>query len=96
MITDQDITTLKKTFATQESLDRLTDTVDGIQEQVGDIKVELGEIRETLDSLDVKFDGMIGLLEASMQEHGAGAAHLARHDRQIGALAAATSTNLPD
>lgn len=102
MITDEDVTKLKKTFVTKDEFSHLSEKVDGIQERLGDLSVEVGEIKDRLDSveakidsIDTKFDGMIGLLEASMQEHGAGAVHLARHDRQIAALATAARTTLP-
>jgi methyl-accepting chemotaxis protein len=98
---------LGKTFATKDEFGQLVEKVDGIQDQLGDLKVEVGEIHDRIDSLeenltgkigslDVKFDAMLGLLTGSMQEHGAGAVHLARHDRQIGALAIATGVPLPD
>lgn len=110
MITDADVTKLKKTFVTKTEftvltnkvdvlsnrVDTLTDRVEGITEKVGDLSVEVGEIHDKLDGLDVKFDAMLDLLSDSKQEHVMGAAHLMRHDRQIAALATATSTVLPD
>lgn len=87
---------LNKTFVTKTEFNGLVVRVDGITEKVGDLSVEVGELHEKFDSLDVKFDAMLGLLTDSMQEHGAGAVHLARHDRQIGALATATGVSLPD
>ena len=109
MITDQDIQKLEATFATkgelkeyakQDSLNLLSEKVDGLHEQVGDFRVEFAELRGNMDSrfdtLESKFDGMLGLLLASMEEHGAGAVHLARHDRHIGALATVTGVTLPD
>jgi predicted nuclease with TOPRIM domain len=87
---------LEEKFVTKPEFRRLEAKVDGIQEEVGDLKVEFAEFREKLDGLDVKFDAMLGLLTDSMEEHRSGAAHFARHDRQIAALATATGTALPD
>ena len=103
MITDADVTKLKKTFVTKtefnglvERVDVLTVRVDGLTEKVGDMSVEIGEIHEKIDGLDVKFDAMLGLLTDGVQEHAVGAVQYARHDRQIKALATATNTVLPD
>jgi|GEM_PF-1599137 len=103
MISDQDITKLKETFPTKEDFSELSVKVDGIQEELGDLKVEVGELHDKFDTLSNKFDsmeskidGMVGLLEASLQEHGAGAVHLARHDRHITALATHASVSLAD
>ncbi|MDP2268376.1 MAG: hypothetical protein Q8K46_04320, partial [Deltaproteobacteria bacterium] len=96
-----------KEYAKQDSLNLLSEKVDDLQEHVGDLRIEFAELRENVDSrfnaldlrfdtLESKFDGMLGLLTASMEEHSAGAVHLARHDRHIGALAAATGVTLPD
>jgi predicted NUDIX family NTP pyrophosphohydrolase len=92
-----------KSFATKEALSELALKVDGIQEQLGDLKMEVGELHDKFDgletkfdSMDVKFDAMLDLLTGSMQEHAVGAVIFARHDRQIGALAAATGITLPD
>lgn len=100
MITNADANMLeerfKKVFVTKDEFSELVVRVDGIQEQLGDLKVEVGEIHEKVDGLDVKFDAMIGLLTDSMQEHRVGAAHLARHDRQITMLATTVGVSLPD
>lgn len=88
------------TFVSKEEFSRLSEKVDGIQEELGDLKVEVAEVRERMDSgfdsLESKFDGMLGLLMASMEEHAVGAVQYARHDRQISALAAATGISLPE
>jgi hypothetical protein len=107
MITDQDVEKLKETFVTKTEHQDLVRRVDGIQEQLGDLKVEVGELHDKVDALEVKvtqkfdvlevkFDAMLGLLTDSMEEHRSGAAHFARHDRQIAALGVATGTVLPD
>jgi chromosome segregation ATPase len=85
-----------KTYATQDSLNRLEQKVDGIQEELGDLKIEVGELHDKIDSIDNKIDGLAGLIHASLEEHGAGAVHLARHDRQIKALAQGAGMLLPD
>jgi hypothetical protein len=96
MITDQDITLLKATFATKEQHEALAIKVDGIQETVGDLKVEVGEINEKVDDSLVKLDFIIGTLRTLEQENGAGAAHLERHDRQLTALATSAGITLPN
>jgi hypothetical protein len=96
MITDQDVEKLKETFATKEDLRELGVKVDGMQEEIGDLRVEVGEIKDRIDGLDNKFDSMIGLLTASMEEYAMGGEHLARHDRQLAALSMATGVALPD
>ncbi len=89
MISDQDITKLKEVFATKEA--------------VADLSLEVGELHDKIDALDVKMDsieskidGLAGMIHASLEEHGAGAAHLSRHDRQINTLATNAGVTLPD
>ena len=126
MITDTDITKLKKTFATKDDLkmfatkedlsdmrkdfkkvfatkEDLASVRDELKEDIADIHVELGELHDKFDNLagrfdsfEVKLDKIVGGLEDQRLENAAGAIHLARHDRQIGALAIATSVTLSD
>ena len=76
-------------------------------EKGGDLPVEVGEIHDRLDSLDAKFDAqhdsmhvkldnIAGMLEDHRLEDAAGAAHLARHDRQIEALATHARITVPN
>ena len=95
MITNADITKLKGVFASKEEL--------------ADVKVELGEVHDTLDTMasaldtvartvvriENTLDGMTGAIHRLDTENGAGAAHLARHDRQISALAVHAHIQLP-
>ncbi len=67
---------------------------DGLEEQVGDLRVEVGELHDKFDSMESKIDGLVGLVHASLEEHGAGAAHLVRHDHQIAELAAHVGVTL--
>lgn len=90
----------KKVFATKEDLAGVRDE---LKEDIADIHVELGELHdkfdnlaEKFDSFEVKLDKVVGGLEDERLENAAGAVHLARHDRQIGALALATNIALPD
>ncbi len=72
MITDQDVTKLKKTFLTKEEfkkaakdfaskkvLNTLSNTVDNLVYELGDIKVEIAEIKETLTERIEKLDAKI-------------------------------------
>lgn len=93
MITDADITKLKKSFVTKEEF----------HEELADVHVELGELHDKFDNLNEKFDvfgvkldKIIGGLENERLENAAGAVHLVRHDRQIEALALAANITLPD
>lgn len=103
MITDADVTKLKKTFSTKKEFSRLetkVDTLDakfdGLQEEVGDLKVEVGELKDRFDSFEVKLDRIVAGLDEERLENAAGVAHLARHDRHIAALAAKAHCTLPD
>lgn len=107
MITDTDITKLKKTFATKEDIvdvrDELKNVRDELKEDIADVYVELGELHDKFDTLagkfdsfEVKLDKIVGGLEDERLENAAGAVHLARHDRQIATLALATNVALPD
>lgn len=93
MITDTDITKLEKVFATKGELSELRT----------EMRTEFGEVHEKIDSvalavgrIENSLDGIAGAIQDLRTENGAGAAHLARHDRQIEALAFATSITLPN
>ncbi|MBI4065776.1 hypothetical protein HY412_01100 [Candidatus Kaiserbacteria bacterium] len=99
MITDTDITKLKKVFATKDELFALrTDMNQGFHEvgerfeqtdeKIDTIAVGVGRIENALD-------GIFGAIQDLRTENSMGAIHLARHDRQIDALALATHTTLP-
>lgn len=103
MITNEDVTKLKRVFATKEDLgvvhikvDALTERVDGLTEKVADLSVEMSEVHEKMDSMDVKLDKITGMLQDHRQEDAAGTAHLARHDRQIAAPATHTVAAIPN
>lgn len=98
MISDQDIEKLKGVFATKDDLKGFA-----TKEDLADLKLEVGElhdqvsgIEEKLDSVESKIDGLTGLIHASLEEHAAGAVAIARHTRQIRALAHHTNAVLPD
>ncbi|MHB8710543.1 MAG: hypothetical protein ACYC6X_03280 [Minisyncoccota bacterium] len=91
-----------KRFATKEDLKRFA-TKDKLAELRADMQVGFGEVNEKIDTLAVAFgrmentlDGIAGAIQDLRIENGAGAAHLARHDRQIEALAVATKVALPN
>ncbi len=119
MITDADITKLKKTFVTKDDLKKELDrfatkddlkkelgryaTKDDLKESIADVRVEIGEVRDTVEStaaavarIENALDGLSGAIQDLRTENGAGAVHLARHDRQIEALALATNIALPE
>ncbi|MDP2655282.1 MAG: hypothetical protein Q8P17_01840 [bacterium] len=85
MITDTDITKLKKVFVTKTEF----------KEELAEVRVELGEIHEKIDVLGDTLGGAIARIENSLDGI-SGAIHLTRHDRQIDALALATNIKLPN
>lgn len=93
MITDTDIIKLKETFATK------ADMLQGFRE-VGERFAQTDEKIDTIAAavgrIENALDGISGAIQDLRTENGAGAAHLARHDRQIEALALATNVTLPD
>lgn len=105
MITDADITKLKKTFITKADLKSSLKnyaTKDDLKEAVADLRTEIGEVHDKVDTvasavgrIEVALDGIAGAIQDLRTENGAGAVHLARHDRQIEALALATNITLP-
>lgn len=87
-------------FATK---DELKEEIAGVREEISDVRVELGDLRGTVDTIATAvvqiqntLDGIAGAIQDQRVENGAGAVHLARHDRQIDALALATNVALPD
>lgn len=82
MITDQDVDKLKTIFTTKEDF--------------AGLKLEVGALHDKVDSIESKIDGLAGLIHASLEEHGAGAVHLARHDRHIAFLAQHAEVILPE
>lgn len=111
MITDTDITKLKKVFITKEDAKKFAtksdlkkySTKDDLKEAVADLRAEIGEVRDITETtaaavarIENTLDGIAGAIRDQWVENGAGAAHLERHDRQISALAFATNVTLPD
>ena len=99
MITETDITKLKKVFATKDELAELrTDMNQGFRE-VGERFEQVDEKIDTIASavgrIENTLDGIAGAIKDLRTENGAGTAHLLRHDRQIEALAVATKITLP-
>jgi predicted nuclease with TOPRIM domain len=102
--TKEDFGHLRREFGTvKKDLGKLNgETVtikDGLGDlrlEVGELKDEVGEIHGTINRIEVTLDKMAGAIQDLRTENGAGAAHLARHDRQIAALAALGGTKLPD
>ena len=93
MSTSADITKLEKTLATKDELAELRT----------DVHVGFGEVNDRIDVLaagigriENVLDGISGAIQDLRTENGAGAVHLARHDRHIAALAFATKIALPN
>jgi len=87
MITNADVTKLKEVFATKEEL--------------ADMRVEFGEVHDKIDTvatavgrIENSIDKLSGNIQDLRTENGAGAAHLARHDRQIDELARGTGVKI--
>jgi septal ring factor EnvC (AmiA/AmiB activator) len=89
MISDTDITKLKKVFATKEEL-------ADVKLELGEVRDELGEMHTTVNEINIKLDKIAGGIEDLRLENRAGAAHLARHDRQIEALSKGTGVTIPN
>lgn len=110
MITDADITKLKKTFVTKDDFKKELKkelkkyaTKDDLKEAIADVRADIGELddkfdrlSDKFDSFEVKLDKIVGGLEHERLENAAGAVHLARHDLQIETLAFAIGVALPD
>lgn len=120
MITDKDITKLKKTFATKSDLKDFAKkkdlsrfatkddlkhfaTKDELKEEIAGVRLEIGEVQDTVDKvalavgrIENAVDGLAGAIQGLRTENSMGAIHLARHDRQIDALALATKVTLPN
>lgn len=95
MITDQDVTKLKKTFATKAELSTVSKKVDGIMYEVGDLKVEVCELKESVNSIHDKLDNFLGNYERLDLESKVCTVVQQRHAEQIAALAAHTGFILP-
>lgn len=93
MITDQDITKLKRSFATKEEFADLCI-------EVGELKEEVGELRETMnegfESLHIKMDRFLGNIETVQMDNPAGSQILGRQTQQIEYLAANAGIVLPN
>jgi archaellum component FlaC len=103
MITEQDITKLKKVFATKADLAKTDKRVNKLQETVGDLKVEMGELNDKVDVLGEKVDLVIEKLDSITEnihelwtDNNAGGVILSRHTKQIQALAHHTEMTLPE
>lgn len=99
MITDQDIRKLEKTFATKKELGVQTERIDSLVYEVGDLKVLTAEILEKIDHMEeffgAKLDRFLQNIDDQRLDSAAGAVILARHERQILALADHMEVILP-
>ncbi len=88
MISDTDITKLKKVFATKGEL-------AAVKDELGDVKIELGEVHDKVDIIMNKIDALAGSIQELRIENTAGSVTLARHTRQIEALSKGTGVKIP-
>ena len=100
MITDTDITNLKKVFATKDDLFALRADMNQGFREVGERFEQTDEKIDTIASgvgrIENALDGISGAIQDLRTENSMGEIHLARHDRQIEALAVATKITLPN
>jgi|SRR3989338_646713 len=92
MITDADVVKLKQVFATK---DELVELRSEIRVGFGDIGDKMDAIATAVARIDTTNDKYSGSIQDLRTENSMGSIHLARHDRQIDALALATHTTLP-
>lgn len=99
-----DVSVLKDDVAElKQDVAVLKEDVAELKQDVGDLIVKVVELDDKFDVMSDKMDSMLvsmdtltGYFKDSMQEHVAGASIMARHDRQIQTLAAASGVALPD
>lgn len=109
MITDADITKLKKVFltkedgkkhATKKDLEKFATKKDlekyATKEALADLKLEVGEVHDKVDLILEKMDHVVGAIQDLRTENAAGAVILNRHTRQIEALVAHTGAVIPE
>ncbi len=100
MTTDADIVKLKKTFATNDALAELRADMNTGFLEVGrrfdEVEGKTDALAAGIARIENSLDGISGAIQELRMENGAGAAHFARHDRQIEALALATHVALPN
>lgn len=86
-------------FATKDDLAVQTERIDSLVYEVGDLKVEVAELRDEMQAgfhdLGHKMDRMLGNFDVLLTDNRAGAEILARHERQILALADHMNVILP-
>lgn len=100
MITDQDIKKLEKTFVTKGEFSLQTNRIDSLVYEVGDLKVEFAELGEKFEAMEDRFgaklDRFLQNIDDQRLDSAAGAVILARHERQILALADHMEVILPN
>jgi hypothetical protein len=97
MITDDDVTKLKKTFATKDEFNELSDVVTELKYEVGDLRLEVAEIRDKMDAgfaeMRIGFDKITGAIHDLRLEMSAGYSIL---ERKIYYVAEKTGVIIPD
>lgn len=100
MITDADITKLKDVFATKDEFAGLRNDMQQGFREVGtrfeEMDDKIDSIAATLARIENTNDKYSGNIQDLKTENSMGSIHLARHDRQIEALALATNVTLPN
>lgn len=107
MITDADITKLKRVFLTKEEALNLATKNDlkayATKEDLADLRVEVGELKERVDIMDTKLDAIMVTMDAVVggindfrEDNAAGSVMLCRHERHITHIARETGVTLPE
>lgn len=86
----------KKFDAVNEKVDTLDEKVDTISERIDTLDEKVDTVALAVGRMENTLDGIAGAIQDLRTENGAGAAHLARHDRQIKTLARAINVALPN
>lgn len=92
-----------RVFATKKDLNGLATSVAGVEMRMGRLEGRMDGLENRMDAMDEKMDhvmaavdGIAGKFDTLILENGAGGLVLARHTRQIEALADGTGIKLPD
>jgi hypothetical protein len=103
MITDADVTKLKKTFATKVEFNKLEKRMGNVEGRLDSVELkldavieDLGDIKHTMGDVSRTLHNVVGMIDVLQQENRFGAEILNRHERQIVALAQHTGATLPE
>jgi hypothetical protein len=83
MITDQDVTKLKKTFLTRKDAEKFA-----TKDSLADLSLEVGELHDKFDDFLIKFDFVAGAIADIREDNAFWSTLLFRHSNQIAHIAA--------